>query len=108
MKGIVVCGGGYRYFSNFFIQLRTLRVLDCGLPVELWITADEFPSGDIEILNILRNYNARLVSAPVGCSRSRLPSNSRWQWLLKPWSLLHSEFREVIYLDADSFPVRNP
>jgi hypothetical protein len=83
-------------------------VLDCGLPVELWITADEFPSGDIEILNILRNYNARLVSAPVGCSRSRLPSNSRWQWLLKPWSLLHSEFREVIYLDADSFPVRNP
>jgi hypothetical protein len=29
-------------------------------------------------------------------------------WELKPFSVIHSRFQEVLYLDADSFPVRDP
>jgi hypothetical protein len=32
----------------------------------------------------------------------------RWQWALKPYSVLHSNFNQVLYLDADNFPVRDP
>jgi len=34
-----------------------------------------------------------------------LPRNARWQRLLKSGALLHPKFREVRYLDAESFPV---
>ena len=36
------------------------------------------------------------------------PADIRNGWQLKPYAILHSRFEEVLYLDADQVPVRNP
>lgn len=35
-KGIVIYGGGVRYFANAWISISLLRELGCKLPIELW------------------------------------------------------------------------
>ena len=104
-KGMIICGGGYRYFSNSWILLQLLRKQGVRLPIELWVTADEF-SERMEKWPPPLDVRVRICEANIWAKS--LPAYSRWQWILKPWALLHSEFREVLYLDADSFPVKNP
>ncbi|MEI9896725.1 MAG: glycosyltransferase family 9 protein [Chthoniobacter sp.] len=41
-RGIVMCGGGEKYFPCIWVCLNILRKLGCGLPIELWhLGADE-------------------------------------------------------------------
>ena len=40
--------------------------------------------------------------------RRTAPARILRGWELKPYSILHSRFREVLLLDADNVPVRNP
>src|SRR5260370_40933213 len=35
-RGIVICGGGVKYFTNAWVCIHMLRRLGCGLPVQLW------------------------------------------------------------------------
>jgi hypothetical protein len=73
-------------------------------PIELWVTPEE---SDDRFHRWLQPYNCTLRICTSGSSAAKLPVSARWQWLLKPWALLNSEFREVLYLDADSFPLMN-
>jgi hypothetical protein len=61
-----------------------------------------------KLADSLAELNVTILIADFSDPMNHLPRSARWQWLLKPWALLHSDFREVLYLDADSFPVRNP
>ena len=103
-KGIVVCGGGYRYLSNAFVLMQTIRALKSMVPIEIWMFESEY---DSRIARFIAELQAELRVCDAR-GADKLPQNARWQWVLKPWALLHSGFREVLYLDADSFPVVNP
>ena len=103
-RGIVICGGGLRYFTNAFISIRLLNARGNTEPIELWVTPEE---SDDRFHRWLQPYNCTLRICTSGSSAAKLPVSARWQWLLKPWALLNSEFREVLYLDADSFPLMN-
>ena len=35
-RGIVICGGGVRYFTNAWVCINMLRRLGCRLPIQLW------------------------------------------------------------------------
>ena len=35
-RGIVICGGGLRYFPSAWVCINMLRRLGCGLPIQLW------------------------------------------------------------------------
>ena len=35
-RGIVVCGGGDKYFPCAWVCIRMLRHVGCTLPIELW------------------------------------------------------------------------
>ena len=35
-RGIVICGGGAKYFPCAWVTLKMLRHLGCTLPIELW------------------------------------------------------------------------
>jgi alpha 1,2-mannosyltransferase len=104
-KGIVICGGGYSYFANAFISIQLLRKFGCDLPIELWMTETEYCS---IVKKVLVGLNTQIRVASGRASRVSLPTGARWQWFLKPFAIVHSEFRNVMYLDADSFAVADP
>ena len=108
-RGIVICGGGQRYFTCAWICIQMLREFGCTLPIELWYL------GPMEM-------DARMKSlvAPYGVvchdgrshrrdsQRKPKPRTPLGGFELKPYAILHSRFREVLFLDADNVPVRNP
>jgi hypothetical protein len=103
-RGIVICGGGTRYFTNAWVCINMLRRLGCRLPIELWHL------GPKELDDPIR---ALVASLGVKCvdafrMRRRFPVRRLRGWELKPYAILHSPFREVLLLDADNVPVVNP
>jgi len=103
-RGIVICGGGVKYFTNAWTSINLLRHLGCRLPVELWhLGTRELDEGMralleplgvacVDALKIRRGFPARILRG----------------WELKAYALKHSRFREVLLLDADNMPVESP
>lgn len=103
-RGIVICAGGVRHFTNAWVCIQMLRRLGCRLPVEVWHLGPE--EMDQEMSGILAGLGATVVDAAV--VRSRHPMRMLNGWELKPYAIAHSAFAEVLLLDADNVPVRNP
>lgn len=103
-RGIVICGGGAKYFTNAWICIHMLRQLGCQLPIELWYL------GQREMDKRMRALVAPLNVLAVDATRVRKyhPVRILRGWELKPYAILHSRFREVLLLDADNVPVKNP
>ncbi len=104
-----VCGvefpfPGERYLPSTYVLVRLLRHLGCGLPVEVWhLGKAEMPEG-------MRRVFAELGAVCVdGAAVRRVqPVRRLAGWELKCFALLHSRFAEVLLLDADNCPVRDP
>ncbi len=103
-RGVVVCGGGARYFTCAYVCLSMLRQTGCRLPVELWHL------GPLEMNDDMRALVAPLDVTCVDASemRKEQPVLRLHGWELKPYSILHSRFEEVLFLDADNVPLVNP
>lgn len=103
-RGIVTCGGGIRYGACSWVLIRLLRHLGCDLPIEVWSLDDE--ESDPEWEALVAPYNVRCVNARIA-PRPLLPGEHAG-WRLKSHAVLYSRFREVLFLDADNVPTRNP
>jgi len=83
-----------------------LRRIGCTLPIELWYL------GRHELPEKLEEFLSPLVLGVECVDGHRLseqfPSRILNGWKLKPYSILHSKFAEVIALDADNVPVVDP
>jgi hypothetical protein len=106
-RGIVIAGGG-AYFPSAYITLRTLRHVGCALPVQLWHLAGELTPRMIALIEPLGavcvNADAVARSSPF-----RFLHGHWWKgWQLKPYAVAHCSFEEVLLLDADCYPVRDP
>ncbi len=103
-RGIVICGGGTRYFTNAWVCINILRQLGCRLPIQLWHL------GPRELDRGMRELVAPLGVECMDASqvRRRHPVRRLGGWELKPYALLYSPFAEVLLLDADNVPVQNP
>jgi hypothetical protein len=104
-RGIVMAGGGDRFFPSLYVTIRALRHVGCTLPIQVWYLGrnDEMP----------KNYQALLSPLQVECInadkvRRRRPARRLDGWELKVFATLHSPFEELLFLDADSYPCRNP
>jgi len=103
-RGIVVCAGGVRYFTNAWVAIHLLRQHGCRLPIQVWHLGPQE----------LDDSRRRLLE-PLGVTcvdafelRQRHPARRLAGWELKPYAILHSPFREVLLLDADNMAVVNP
>ena len=103
-RGIVLCAGGSRYFTNAWVCIRMLRRLGCRLPIELWHLGKK--EVDETMNALLRPYGVECVDAAK--LRRRHPARILKGWELKSYAILHCRFREVLFLDADNVPVRDP
>jgi ADP-heptose:LPS heptosyltransferase len=103
-RGIVICGGGVRYFTNAWVCINILRQLGCALPIELWhLGAHEL---DATMRALVEPLGVTCVDA-FEVAKSH-PVRRLGGWQSKPYAILHSRFREVLFLDADNVPVVNP
>lgn len=103
-RGIVICGGGIRYFTNAWVCIHILRQVGCKLPIELWhLGSDEL---DAEMRELIEPLGVTCVDAHEVAKCHPVRRLGGWQ--SKPYAILHSKFREVLFLDADNVPVVNP
>lgn len=104
-RGIVVCAGGAQMFTNAYVLIHVLRNhLRSRLPIEVWHLGPEELSP--AMIGLLDELGARVVDATARL-RSR-PARIRDGWQLKAYALVETSFREVLLLDCDQVPVRDP
>jgi hypothetical protein len=105
-KGIVIGAGGAKYFGCAFACFHVLRSLGCSLPFEFWYL-DEFEM-DNNMKNLCKIHEIDYINATKFCQENHLNPRILNGWELKPFATLHSKFKQVLYLDADNIPVKNP
>lgn len=103
-RGIVICGGGMKYFPGAWVCIKILRHLGCRLPIQLWHLGKAEMS--VEMKAILAPLKVHTVDALK--LRKRYPARILNGWELKPYAIIHSPFREILLIDADNVPVRDP
>ena len=103
-RGIVICGGGAKYFPCAWVAVKMLRHVGCTLPIELWhLGAREMTP---EMRALVAPLGVRCVDALE--VRKKHPIRRMGGWELKAYALVHTRFSEVLLLDADNVPLRNP
>jgi hypothetical protein len=107
-RGIVICGGGYTHFTNAWVVIRMLRHLGCRLPIELWHL------GSAEINDRMKRMVAKYqVDCVDGLSAMRRTPGFAGKHVnlghvLKSVALARCRFEEVMLIDADNLPIRDP
>lgn len=100
-RGIVMLAGG-KYSEFAATALGMLREVGSRLPVEVWVKDHSEEK---------EGWCAELEQDGMVCRRlqdymdmSTLPMPYQW----KVFTMLFSSFEEIIFLDADDIPIRNP
>lgn len=102
-RGIVTCAGSNRYFPAGWVLVSVLRELGCTLPVEWWVLNEaECPPERQAIAESLPGVTVRYLNRE--CPQARRPGG----WESKAWTIIYSRFREVLFLDSDQVPIRDP
>jgi hypothetical protein len=102
-RGIVIAGGGLKYFPSVWVGVNLIRHFGCRLPIQVWYLGDgEF---DPYMRRLLKPFGVDFVDARK--LEREIPCRILCGWELKPYATLHSPFANVLFLDADCGPVRD-
>ncbi len=102
-RGIVTLAGGVIYTLNAYILCRLLREQGCQLPIEWFYLGDEMEPQWIEFI---ATHIPRLTLRDLG--GHGIKTRARGGWQAKATCLLAASFDELLFLDADSHPLRDP
>lgn len=102
-RGIVLTAGDDQA-PYLLTTIYSFRQLGCTLPIEVMYLGE----GDLG-----EDYRAELEAMPGVVTRdiAQMTNDAGWKlagWAAKPFAILLSSFREVIFIDADSLFFRNP
>jgi hypothetical protein len=104
-KGIVMGVGGTDLYTQAWVCTKRLRDLGCKLPIQWWyIGLGEMDPTMIDLVQ--SELNVECVNARDHTALH--PARILAGWELKPYSIIHSPFYQVLYLDADNTPCRDP
>ncbi|KAL9121522.1 MAG: hypothetical protein Q9187_001918 [Circinaria calcarea] len=104
-RGVVTTAGG-AYLPVLVISLRMLRRTGSTLPVEVFLSSTSEYEGRV-CRDILPSLNARcLIISDILDAVPGSVTIAHYQ--LKPFAMLFSSFEEILFLDADSFPIHDP
>ena len=81
-----------------------IRTFGCRLPIEIWHFGKRELNAKICALLAKRGVNFVDASA----MQKNHPARLLKGWPIKPYALLNCRFKNVLLLDADNVPVRNP
>lgn len=102
-KGMVLTAGDSQA-QYLLTTIPSFRRLGCDLPIEVLYLGDEDLSED---------YREQLEALPGVLTRdlSQMVNDEGWTlkgWAMKPFAILMSSFREVLFVDADALFFANP
>lgn len=104
-RGVVITGGG-KYFVSAYVTIRVLRHVGCKLPIELWCLDGEM---DQEMTALVEPFGVTVHNAHEHAREAGYFIDHWWKgWQLKAYALRHSSFAEVIMLDSDCYPAKDP
>ncbi|EEH21230.2 hypothetical protein PABG_03461 [Paracoccidioides brasiliensis Pb03] len=104
-KGIVSTAGG-KYLPVLVTSLHMLRKTGSDLPAEIFV-ADKSEYDEYVCGVLLPSMNAKCVILAEILDFSPLDEGLK-KYQFKIFSLLFSSFEQVLFLDADAFPMHNP
>lgn len=102
-RGIVLTAGDDQA-PYLLTTIYSFRQLGCSLPIEVMYLGEQ---------DLGEDYRAELESLPGVTTRdiAQMTNDDGWRlagWAAKPFAILLSSFREVIFIDADSLFFKNP
>jgi hypothetical protein len=112
-RGIVTVAGGQSYLAGAWASFSILRAMKVDLPMQLWFFGEgEFDNKTralfseigvecVDIQKVLKENPAKNLS-PEYASQRRFAL-----FEMKCYSILHSPFEEVLFLDADDIALRD-
>ncbi|RSH83812.1 hypothetical protein EHS25_005427 [Saitozyma podzolica] len=103
-RGIVMVAGNADTLQRVKWSLQMLRSYESTLPVQIYHFPSERPDDDDPIWEEMRELGAELVEA-VGEEKDKEAKKS---YHLKAIAVVQCPWREVLYLDSDSIPARDP
>ena len=105
-RGIVIGGGGWRFFPSLYVTIRMIRRTGCALPIQVWYLGNrgEF---DPRFAAALEPFGVEWIDADAEARKAGRGRRILGGWELKPFAIAYSPFREVFFLDADAYPTRN-
>lgn len=102
-RGIVIAGGGLKYFPCAWVCINLVRHFGCKLPIQLWYLGDG--ECDPYMKRLLKPFGVECVDARK--VEKDIPCRILCGWELKPYATLYSPFEQVLFLDADNGPIRD-
>ncbi|KAF3920962.1 hypothetical protein ABW20_dc0109486 [Dactylellina cionopaga] len=102
-RGIVLSAGN-RQAPYLLTSIPVLRMLGCNLPIEIMYVGDN---------DLNKSYRSKFELLEGVATRNLAGMINAQGWVLggwgaKPFAILMSSFREVIFIDADSLFFKNP
>lgn len=88
-----------RVLPSAYATIKLLRMQGCQLPVELWYRPDEMSIDNPIVHTLLAKFHVRM--RPIFDRRAQ-------GFHVKPYAVYYSNFDNVLLLDADNLPARDP
>jgi len=108
-KGIIIVAGG-RYLEPAVVQIEMLRKSGCDLRIQVWHVGNEEMTDDHRTILEPFNVETRNFEDFVGPEMLKpIRANVGMRlFQLKPLALLHSDLEDIMLLDSDNVPIRDP
>lgn len=107
-RGVIYVGGG-RYWPGIVIGVHMLRAAGCSLPVEVWHRGDHEPVNPADVAGLgVRIIDIDALGRVLDDNRVDTPDEYAGGWEAKLYAITHTQFDQVLYLDADAYCVANP
>eukprot|EP00644_Phytophthora_capsici_P008833 jgi/Phyca11/101964/e_gw1.6.268.1 len=91
--------------ASAYATIRVLRdVLDCRLPIEVWYRPNEMGQSSA-MLDVLKSAGNDSVG---GITLEKIDHPRARRFNAKIYAVQHSKFDQILFLDADNVPVRDP
>ncbi|EEY67861.1 uncharacterized protein PITG_18259 [Phytophthora infestans T30-4] len=93
-----------KLLASVYSTVRLLRFYNCSLPIELWYLESEMGTNPLNESRVLQSLvNEYGPISLHGIAETRVDGFNT-----KVFALAHSELDQVLFLDADNSPVRDP
>lgn len=109
-RGVVIVGGSATKFAtSYWVVVHAIRRAKSKLPIQLWFPAGETPdcvrTAELERLGVSVASFADFQGATSGGGDGGEMTN---RFMYKLVALIFSSFEEVLLLDSDNIPLRDP